>query len=238
VTRIIFDVHQYRLSAQAEQVLRDNLNGLARQVGNFPVADLHVLLEGNKRSNDVSVKLTLVLPGATLVVNDHDSIPQPAFRRCLDSLLDRLQAYKDRLGQTPERQKTEKGTYQELHPAVGIDPAAVQAAVDGDDYPAFRIALLPYEEGLRKLVGRRVQRYPQFEARIGKGVTIADVVESVFLLALEGYRARPADISLGIWLQGLIDPALKAMQQDLDGEMENIEMARSARATVQGPDNI
>src|SRR5438132_10334636 len=151
-------------------MLRDNTSGLARQVEHFPVADLHVLIEGNARSNDVSVKLTLVLPGTTLVVSDHDSVPQPAFERCLDSLLDSLQAYKERLGNVPERQKLEKGTHQELHPAVTLDTAAVEAAVGAGDYPAFRVAMLPYEEGLRKLVGRWVRRYPDFEAQIGRGV--------------------------------------------------------------------
>src|SRR5438105_5889284 len=115
--QIIFDVHQYQLLEADEKQLRASLDGLARQVAHFPVADLHVLIEGNARSNDVSVKLTLVLPGTTLVVNDHDAAPQPAFERCLDSLLDSLQAYKERLGQVPQRQKLEKGTRQELHPA-------------------------------------------------------------------------------------------------------------------------
>src|SRR5262245_39644630 len=103
--RAVFDVHQYRLSSAEEELLRGHLDGLARQVEHFPVADLHVLVEGNARSNAVSVKLTLVLPGTTLVVNDHDGVPQPAFERCLDSLLDCLRAYKERLGNVPERQK-------------------------------------------------------------------------------------------------------------------------------------
>ena len=100
------------------------------------------------------------------------------------------------------------------------------------------LSALPYEEGVRKLVGRWVQRYPQFEADLGAGAKIADVVEDVFLLAFEGYQQRPMDVPLGTWLQGLIDPALKALQQNPDAELENIEMARSARAAVQGPDNL
>jgi ribosome-associated translation inhibitor RaiA len=236
--RVTFDVHQYRLSRAEEQMLRRNLDGLARQVEHFPVADLHVLIEGNARSNGVSVKLTLVLPGTTLVVSDHNAVPLPAFDRCLDSLLDSLEAYKERLSRVPERQKLEKGTHQELHPAVVIDAATVDAAVRAGDYPAFRSALLAYEEGLRKLVGRWVQRYPEFDAQIGRGVAIADVVEDVFLLAFEGYQHRPADVPPGTWLQGLIDPALEALRQNRDAELENIEMARTARAASEGPNNI
>jgi ribosome-associated translation inhibitor RaiA len=236
--QVIFDVHQYRLSAAEEQLLRDNLDGLARQVEHFPVADLHVLIEGNARSNDVSVKLTLVLPGTTLVVNDHDAFPQPAFDRCLDSLLDSLQAYKERLGNVPARQKVEKGTHQELHVEVVLDAAAVDAAVEAGDYPVFRLAMLSYEEGVRKLVGRWVSRYPDFQAQIGRGVEIADVVEDVFLLAFEGYKSRPANVPLGTGLQGLIDPAVQALRRNRDAEMENIQLARSARAAAQDPNNL
>jgi ribosome-associated translation inhibitor RaiA len=236
--RVIFDVHQYQLPAEEEHQLREHLDGLARQVENFPVADLHVLIEGNARSNDVSVKLTLVLPGTTLVASDHDAVVQPAFERCLDSLLDNLSAYKERLSGTPEQKKAEKGTAQELHPTVPIDTAAVEAAVKSGDYPAFHLALLPYEEALRKLVGRWVQRYPEFEKRIGHGVEIADMVEDVFLAAFEGYQDRPDEVPLGTWLVGLIDPVVKALQQKPDIEQENIEMARSARAAGQGADNI
>jgi len=236
--RVVFDVHQYRLSAAEEDLLRGNLDGLTRQIEHFPVADLHVMITGNARSNDVSVKLTLVLPGTTLVSSDHDVVPQPAFDRCLDSMLDSLQAYKERLGIVPERQKLEKGTHRELHPDVTIDTKALDTAVRAADYPSFRMALLPYEEGVRKLVGRWVQRYPEFERRIGHGIEIADMVEDVFLLAFENYETRPGDIPLGTWLQGLIDPALKALQQHQAEEMENIEMARSARAVVQGPHDL
>jgi len=236
--QVAFDVHQYPLSSAEERTLRDHLDGLARQVEDFPVADLHVRIEGNARSNDVSVKLTLILPGTTLVASDHDGVPQSAFDRCLDSLLDSLQAYKERLDSVPERRKVEQGTDKELHPDVLIDAAAVAAAIGAGDYPAFRTALLPYEESLRKLVGRRVRRYPELEARLGHGVEIADMVEDVFLLAFEGYKDRPADVPLGAWLQGLIDPALKALQRKRDAELENVEMARSARAAVQDPDNI
>jgi len=236
--QVIFDVHQYRLSPAEEQILRGQLDGLAPQVAHFPIADLHVLVEGNARTNDVSLKLSLILPGTTLVVHDHDAVPQTAFERCVDSLIEELHAYKDQLGQVPERQKLEKGTHQELHPAVAIDTEALDAAIRDGNYAAFRVALLPYEEGLRKLVGRWVQRYPEFEAQIGRRIQIADLVEGVFLSAFEGYGQRPRDVPLGVWLQNLIDPALKALQKHPDEELENIQMARAARATSQDPNNI
>src|SRR4051794_29722284 len=86
--RIIFDVHQYRLTPAEEITFRGKLDGLARQVADFPVADLHILIEGKARSTGVSIKLTLVLLGTALVANEHDAVAQPAFERCLDSLID------------------------------------------------------------------------------------------------------------------------------------------------------
>jgi ribosome-associated translation inhibitor RaiA len=233
--QVIFDVHQYHLSTAEERLLHDNLEGLARQVQNFPVADLHVLIEGNARSNDVSVRLTLRLPGTTLVANDHDGFPQPAFDRCLDSLLDSLHAYKERLGQVPERQKTLKGTHQDLHPDGAIDGDALRRALDAGDYSEFRAVLLPFEEVVRKRVGRWIQRYPEAEARIGVRFEISDVVEEVFLQAFERYGGRPADVTLGDWLESLIDPAVKELQQRGDAELENVSMARSAAGVDQPP---
>jgi hypothetical protein len=225
-----FDVHQFHLPAGEEQRLRDSLEGLARQVEHFPVADLHVLLEHNARNNDVFVKLSLILPGTTLVTTDHDVAAVPAFDRCLDSMTHSLKAYKDRLGNVPELQKSEHGTNRELHSNVVIDTATLDAAIAAEDYVAFRTATFPLEEDLTKLVGRWIQRYPDIEAQIGERIQIADLVEEVFLHAFAGYASRPASTSFGVWLQSLIDPAVKAIQQNPDAELEMIGLTRTALA--------
>jgi hypothetical protein len=233
--KVVFDVHQYRLSAAEQQELHADLDGLAEQVANFPIADLKVMLEGNTRNNDVSVKFTLILPGTTLVTNDHDPALKTAFGRCLTSLLASLEAYKGRLGNVEERQKTEKGTHQELHANVNIDQTAVAAAVNDGDYAHFRALLMPYEEGLRKRVGRWVQRYPDLEAQIGKGLEIADVVEEVYLVAFENYGGRLPNQSLGEWLEHQMEPAVRALRHQRDQELENIRLAQAAVAAEQGP---
>ena len=231
---VLFDVHQYRLAQAEENTLRNHLEGLAPQVENFPHADLHVLIEGNARSNDVSVKLALVLPGNTLVTSDHDIGPQPALERCLDSLVESLNSYKDKLGQVSQRQKTDKGTVRELHTPVLLDSPALAWAVEAGDYCAFRGATLPLEEPLRKRVGRRVQRFPEFEGRIGNGVEIADIVEDVFLMAFEQYPDRPTDVPFGDWLESLIDPAIRAIERRGDEELESIHFAQAACALDRG----
>lgn len=224
----IFDVHQYDLPAGERARLEDGLTALTRMVEHFPVADLHILIEGNARSNDVSVKLTLILPGNTLVTNDRDAVLTVAFDRCLTALTDLVQGYKDKLGGHDERNKLEKGTAHDLFPTRDIDLAAVDRAVDAGDYAAFRTALLPFEDPVQARAGRWVQRFPEYEARIGKDVKMSDVTEEIFLTAFDRYQARPDGLHLSEWLENLIDPSVKALMTDTTAEKENIDLARSA----------
>src|SRR5262249_18013609 len=161
------------------------LAALGKLVEHFPVSDLHVLVEHNTRSNDYSVKTSLLLTGDTLVSSDRNTHVYTAYERCVNNLIEGVRAYKQRLGGVAERQKQEKGTRQEVEPSVDPDVAALDAAVRDGDYAAFRRAAYGYEEPVRKRVGRWVERYPEVAARIGKGLEIADVVEEVFLDAFE-----------------------------------------------------
>jgi hypothetical protein len=147
-----------------------------------------------------------------------------------------VRAYKERMGRVPERQKQLKGTRQVLEPTVDPDPAALDAAVRAGDYAAFRAAAYGYEEPLRKRIGRWVERYPDVNARIGKTLEIEDIVEEVFLDAFEGYEQRPKEVRLGDWLEGLIDPAVKDLQQHPDEELENVRLARTAEEAELGPE--
>ena len=236
--RVQIDTHQGELSAGEVAKLLDGLDSLERQTANFPIADLRILVEDNHRSSDYSIKLTLILPGTTLVGNDHDTMLHAAFERCLNGLLDNVQAYKDRLGQVEERQKQEKRTHQDLEPTVAPDPLKLDEAVRAGDYAAFRAATLGYDEPVRLRVGRWVQRSPEMEAVLHNGLQVSDVVEEVFLLAFDRYDQRPKEIRLGDWLDSLIDPAVKQLLRHRDEEMENINMARSARAAELGPEAV
>jgi len=233
--RVRIDAHHCTLSEAEISKLLGDLTSVGRQVANFPISDLHIVVEYNNRSNDYSVKTTLILPGATLVSNDHDLVLSAAYERCLDSLVENIHAYKDRLGQVPERQKHEEGTHQDLEPNPVPDPAAIDATVAAGDYTAFRNATFGYEDGIRRRVGRWVERYPDVAARIGGAIKIDDIVEEVFLTAFEGYEARPKEVRFADWLVGLIDPAVKEMQQHGEQELENVAMARLARAAEDGP---
>lgn len=225
---VYFDAHHCQPTDAEIDKMIDGLDGLARQVEHFPQHDLRVLIEHNSRSNDYSVKLSLLLPGRTIVGSDHDGVMHAAFERCLQSLEANVKAYKDALGRVPERQKLEEGTRQELLPDTPVDAAALDAAVRAGDYPAFRAAVSPYEDPIRTRAGRWVERYPEVQAQMGRRMDVMDVVEEVFLTAFEGHDGRPPDVRYGDWLDGLLDPAVKALAARPDEELQNISMARSA----------
>jgi hypothetical protein len=142
--------------------------------------------------------------------------------------LHNVEAYKARLDNAAERQKIEKGTLHPIQPTRDIDLAAVEEAVAAGDYAAFRAALLPFEDGVQGRAGRWVQRFPEYEARIGKDLKMSDVTEEVFLFAFDQYAKRPEGVPLGEWLTSLIDPAVKALMTHTAAELENINLTRSA----------
>jgi ribosome-associated translation inhibitor RaiA len=231
--QIRIDTHQCSLSDAVRDRMRGDLDALARQVADFPVAEVHILVERNGRSNDYSVKTSLILPGATLVSNDHDPAVHAAFVRCLQSLEENVRGYKDRLGKVPERQKQEKGTHADLMASVGPDPAAVEEAVRTGDYADFRTATFGYEDAVRMRIGRWLERYPEVNAQVGRQFAIEDVVEAVFLDAFEAFDKRPAGVRFGDWLDGLIDPAVRALGSGNGELLENVRLARTAREAEQ-----
>jgi ribosome-associated translation inhibitor RaiA len=230
--QVMFDVHQFDLTQADRDQMADALDGLAKQAENFPVADLHILVEGNARTTDCSIKLTLRLPSNTLVANDHDAVPYAAFDRCLTSLTYALQAEKARLDQESKRQKTGKGTDHDVLATTTVDLGAIDDAVAAGDYAAFRRATLPFEDAIQMRAGRWVQRFPGYEARIGRDVKMSDVVEEVFLTAFDQFPKRSAGVPLGEWMEGRIDPAVKTLMTRTAEEMENINLVRAELAAA------
>jgi ribosome-associated translation inhibitor RaiA len=236
--RIRLDVHQGTVSPGEFQKMKASLDSLQKAVEKFPISDLHVLVEHNERSNDYSVKTSLLLTGGTLVASEHAPQAFTAFEQCVNILLNQVKDYKNRLGGVPERQKQEKGTHQALNPTVDPDPTALAAAVAAADYNAFREATFGYEDAVRRRIGRWMERSPDTDAQIGRTVQIGDVVEEVFLMAFDRYEHRPKDVRFGDWLEGLIDPAVKQLLAHPDEELENVNMARTSRAAHAGPDAV
>jgi ribosome-associated translation inhibitor RaiA len=236
--RVEFDLHQCRLSAYEIRKMETGLVSLGKQVESFPISDLHVLIEHNARSNDYSVKTSLILTGGPLVSSDHDVLPYPAFERCVNNLVENVRAYKDRLGKVPEVQKQNHGQVAGAYPSLDPDAAALERAVADGDFAAFRAAAFGYEEPLRKRIGRWVERYPDVAARIDNGLKIDDIVGAVLLSAFEDYPRRPQGLRFGDWLERLIDPTIKELQRNPDRVLENVNLARSAIAAEQGPEAV
>ncbi len=95
--RIRIDTHHCQLSDAVLAKMQGDVSSLARQVAEFPVAEMQVLVEHNARSNDYCVKTSLILPGNTLVGNGRDVAVHVAFQNCLQSLEENVRGYKERL---------------------------------------------------------------------------------------------------------------------------------------------
>jgi ribosome-associated translation inhibitor RaiA len=228
--QIHFDLHGCEFSPEELDRLADDLDLIARQAGDFPEADARAVIEWNGRNNEYVVKLSLILPGETLVTSDHDTVVFAAMRRAATSLEHALERYKGQLRGVEERKKLEPAERQEAAMPGPVDGRALDAAVAAGDYPAFRAAIAPYEDWLRRRAGRWVERYPQIQARMGRDFDVLDIMEGVFLAAFESHSHRHDEVRYREWLEGLIDPTVRAFDRDPVGERQNVNMARSACA--------
>jgi ribosome-associated translation inhibitor RaiA len=225
--RIELDTENCDLSAEEIKQVEQDLNPLRKLTSTFPTSDLYIDITYHPRSSSFRVKTALVLPGRTLATGDDHAMMQPALQRSIRKLVNQLQTYKENLANRPETLKQRGGTRQEVAPTQEPDDASLRAAIDNADYAAFRQAMYVYEEGLRKRAGRWIERYPKAAAQLGEQLSLADIVEEVFLNAFEDFNSRPPQQRLGDWLAGLIDPSIKAMLKDPDAEKQNVEFART-----------
>ena len=231
--QVYFDAHECQPAPEELAELSDDLDTLARQVGDFPRATLRVVIEWNGRNNEYSVKLTLILSTDTLVTSSHHAVLHTAFRQALDSLEQSAAGHKEMLEGLHQRQLQEEAAKSQptIEPAP-IDEAALHAATAASDYPAFRTAVAPYEEWLRLRVGRWVERGADAQSRMGRDFDVLDLTEGVFLSAFEQHPHWQPEVRYRDWLDGLIDPTVKAFTRDAVGEKENVNMARSACAAA------
>jgi len=230
--RIELDTKNFQFSQGELEKMEHTLDPLREPVRNFPVSDLYITVTRHARSNDYHVRTSLVLPGRTLFTGDRDIDPLAAWGRCVRKLISKLTAYKENLAAKPEQSKVREGTAQEIVPEAEPDATQLVHSIEAGDYAEFRRAMYPYEEAVRKRAGRWIERYPEFEERLGLSFTLEDLVEEVFLNAFERFESRPGNVRLGQWLEELIDPSVNALLKDPDTERENIEAVRTARETL------
>lgn len=226
--RIELDTEGCELSAAQIEKMEQMLSPLREPVKDFPVTNLYVTIEYKPHSHDYRVKAVLRLPGKGLATGDVDEDLNGAFRRCVRKLVHKVTGYKDRLSNAEEAAKHEKGTHHDIIAQRPVDWTALEEAVQRFDYTEFRKLTYPFEEPVRKRIGRWIQRYPQAESQLGRRFDLADIVEEVFLNAFERFEDHPREVPFGDWLENLIDPSLKLLSEKTDEEMENISFAQSA----------
>ena len=204
-------------------------------VRNFPASNLTIKVIYHARSDVLHAELQLGFPGQTLFTGDRDRFLEAALERGVRKLVRKIEAYQEH----PDRQalqQAEQRLVLDREVVAPEDPndGPLGEAVRSGDYRSFRSALAPYEEWLRNRVGRWLQRYPEAEAKLHKGLLIGDVVEEVYLNAFEHFAHRPTDVRLSEWLDSWIDSSLKLLMRDPGEESKTISLARTVRSAPLG----
>jgi len=225
--RVNLDMNNCRYSAGTVEKMETALAALRKVVQEFPVSDLYISAFWHQRTGVHHVKTSLVLSGRTLFTGEHDVDLYAAYHRCVRKLVNKVQAYLDNLRNKDELTKQQKGTHQGILPTQDPDSESLDQAVREGDYRRYRQETLVYEEPLRKRIGRWIERYPDLESHLNTELTVDDLVEEVLLNSFEQYNARSRSVRFGQWLEDLIDPSVRTILRNPDGELENIEFART-----------
>jgi ribosome-associated translation inhibitor RaiA len=228
--RILFQARNYKLSEAEKRKMEEDTRTLRRLVVSFPVADLHVEIFRHPRMKDFHVKTILHLPGRALFTGDRDIKVHPAYERCVRKLLNKVQAYKERMGGKREKEQLAHGIESSIWPSVEPDEPRIRRAVTEGDFVAFRKAMAVYDEPLEHRVGRLLQRYPRAEALLGREILLSEVVEEVYLNAFERFEGRPKD-RLGNWLRRLIAPSIRALMGQGGKEIEELRLVEEVLPT-------
>lgn len=200
-------------------------------VENFPTQILHINVEYNSNSEEYEIKLALVLPGQTFATGDVGKAWDQSLEKSVQKMIRRIEHYKATMSGEPEQARVAAGTTMEVKPNRRMDGTQVVDAVKQGNYLNFRKAMYPIEESLRDRVGRWVQRYPQIQAKIGERFTIADIVEETFMMAFDCYDDWRPEMFFGQWIETLIDPAMKTIARDPEGELEAIRFQQTWKET-------
>jgi hypothetical protein len=213
--------------------MEGSLAPLGEAVQDFPSAELSIVVHRHDRAEWYNVEARLRLNGKSLVTGDWDPYLDCAFQRCLHKLIRKAVAYRAHPDRRAEEEAKRRRDVESLNRQVVAPEERVGGAlgkvVAAGDYKKFRDALTGYEDWLRLRVGRWLQRYPEAEKQVGSTLHIGDVVEEVLLNAFERFGRRPAQVPFHEWLDGLIDPSLKAFLRHPAEEGENASFARSLR---------
>ncbi len=212
--------------------LQTALEALAGVVEDFPDPVLWVDVIYHPNSALYHVESKLKLPSRSLFASEKDPYLDCALQDSIQSMIRKANAYREH----PVREavaEAERRDFLDREIVAPEDPDAGPAgqAAEAGDYRTFRITLVGYEDWLHKRAGRLVQRIPEAQARLGKEIHLGDIVEDVYLNAFEHFTRRPTEVPLSAWLEGLIEPSIRALLRHPDEESEAASLARTVRET-------
>jgi hypothetical protein len=212
--------------------LQSSLMSLAEAVRDLPDAVLQMAVIFHRKSEMYHIEAKLKLPGRSLFSSEKDPYLDSALLRAIESIIRKAEAYRARpVEQAMEVAERRDALDREIIAPQAPDAGPVGQAVEAGDYRAFRIALVGYEDWLRRRAGRLVQRIDEAQARLGRDIRLGDIVEDVYLTAFEQWPRRRAEVPLSDWLEGLIEPSIRALLRHPDEEAEAARMARTLRET-------
>jgi ribosome-associated translation inhibitor RaiA len=220
-------LHGFDLPEREFTWIENAARTLRPAIERFPHKDLILSIIYHPKSNDFHVKANLRLPNRTLFTGARSERVHEAVTTCMDHLLRKVQGLKEQLTDQPQRIHQLETLMPELWSSLEFNTLDAQAAHERYDYRSFRTTLDGFQSGLMDRMGRWLQRFPEIEDQLGDGVTISDLVEDVFFHAYESFAEKPENVSMGIWLESLIDSTLQDYLDQPDTELANVEYART-----------
>ena len=221
------DVTNFELTEAEAETVAAETDRLAPLVEKFPTRILHVNLTYNHNSEEYEVRLALVLPGQTFATGGVGDNWMGLLENATTKLIHRVEHYQEDLENVTDRRHHAGGHDFVVEPTMQIDADAVNEAIQIGSYSKFRAAVSPFDPSLRDRIGRWVQRYPRVNEMIGEKIFLADITEEVFLMAFDQFDQWTPEQRFGQWLETLVDPAVKAIARDPEGELEAIRFQLS-----------
>jgi hypothetical protein len=208
--------------------MQEAIERIATAVEGLAPADLRITVIFHDTRPAYHAEAKLKLPGCTIKTGDWDPLLDVAFQRSMRKLLHKIETYREQPDENAVALAQERAA--DLEPRLGHQEpqeGPVGEAARAGDYRKFRRMLADYEDWLRDRAGRWVQRYPDLNAEIDRGLTINDIVEETYLNAFEHYDERPGVKPLRDWLDDWIDPSLQALVEHPDETRQNASFART-----------
>jgi hypothetical protein len=205
--------------------LSEHVEGLTQ-----PALRLHAAFHPQNAIYNVELKLKL--PGRSLFVREKDFYLDSALKRGFEKLNLKLESYRRHMDNEATAEAGRRAKLEDLVSRVSSTHGPLASAVDAGDYQTFRNKLSGYEAWINRRAGRWIQRDADAQSRLGAEFILADVVEEVFLNAFERFHERSPAVPFGEWLDGLIQPSIRALIEDREEEKEAVSFARTLREVV------